>query len=128
MSRSRLGINTCFAVKRWPEPERWAEIVRDRLGLDLVQHSLDLVDLDAPRPLVERQAAAVRAACDQAGLELHSTFTGLAVYSSNLLLHPDPDVRATAVEAFAPMPWVGRPTPWAGPATAVTSTPTATCT
>jgi D-erythrulose 1-phosphate 3-epimerase len=96
MSRYRLGINTCFAVKRWPEPKRWAEIVRDRLGLDLVQHSLDLVDLDAPRPLVERQAAAVRAACDQAGLELHSTFTGLAVYSSNLLLHPDPDLRAPA--------------------------------
>jgi hypothetical protein len=19
----RLGINTCFAVKRWPEPQRW---------------------------------------------------------------------------------------------------------
>lgn len=96
MNRYRLGINTCFAVKRWPEPARWAEIVRDRLGLDLVQHSLDLVDLDAPRPLVEGQAAAVRAACDQAGLELHSTFTGLVVYSSNLLLHPDPDLRARA--------------------------------
>lgn len=96
MSRYRLGINTCFAVKRWPEPERWAEIARDRLGLDLVQHSLDLVDLDAPQPLVERQAVGVRAACDQAGLELHSTFTGLATYSSNLLLHPDPDLRARA--------------------------------
>jgi D-erythrulose 1-phosphate 3-epimerase len=96
MSRYRLGINTCFAVKRWPEPERWIAIVRDRLSLDLVQHSLDLVDLDAPWPLVERQAAAVRAACERAGLELHSTFTGLAVYSSNLLLHPDPELRARA--------------------------------
>jgi len=28
LSSYRLGINTCFAVKRWPEPERWAEIVR----------------------------------------------------------------------------------------------------
>src|SRR4029453_7417964 len=74
----------------------WAEIARDRLGLDLVQHSLDLVDLDAPQPLVERQAAGVRAGCDQAGLELHSTFPGLATYSSNLLLHPDPDLRARA--------------------------------
>ena len=42
-----LGINTCFAVKRWPQPERWARLVRDELRLDLVQHSLDLVDLDA---------------------------------------------------------------------------------
>ena len=29
----RLGINTCFAVKRWPRVEDWAPIVRDRLGL-----------------------------------------------------------------------------------------------
>src|SRR4029450_3050714 len=55
----RLGINTCFAVKRWPEPELWAEIVRARLGLELVQHSLDLVE---PQPLVERQAVGVRTA------------------------------------------------------------------
>jgi sugar phosphate isomerase/epimerase len=96
LSRYRLGINTCFAVKRWPEPERWTEVVRDRLGLDLVQHSLDLVDLDAPWPLVRRQAAAVRAACERTGLEMHSTFTGLAAYSSNLLLHPDPELRDRA--------------------------------
>ena len=96
MSRYRLGINTCFAVKRWPGPERWTEVVRDRLGLDLVQHSLDLVDLDAPWPVVRRQAAAVRAACERAGLELHSTFTGLAAYSSNLLLHPDRELRDRA--------------------------------
>jgi hypothetical protein len=44
----RLGINTCFAVKRWPQPERWAALVRDELGLDLVQHGLDLVDLETP--------------------------------------------------------------------------------
>jgi hypothetical protein len=47
MTSYRLGINTCFAVKRWPQPERWARLVRDELRLDLVQHSLDLVDLDA---------------------------------------------------------------------------------
>ena len=29
----RLGIDTCFAVKRWPRPEDWAPIVADRLGL-----------------------------------------------------------------------------------------------
>ena len=38
--RIQLGINTCFAVKRWPLPEDWAPIVRDELGLQLVQHSL----------------------------------------------------------------------------------------
>jgi len=92
-----LGINTCFAVKRWPRPEDWAPIVRDRLGLTLVQHSLDLVDLDAA---VDRTAATVRAAAATAGLRLHSTFTGLAAYSSNLLLDPDPDRRAAAAAWF----------------------------
>ena len=35
-----------------------------------------------------------------AGLELHSTFTGLAAYSDNLLLHPDPAGRQAAATWF----------------------------
>ena len=27
MTTYRLGISTCFAVKRWPQPERWAALV-----------------------------------------------------------------------------------------------------
>ncbi len=57
MTSFRLGINTCFAVKRWPQPQRWAAVVRDDLGLDLVQHSFDLVDLDAAGADVAGQAA-----------------------------------------------------------------------
>jgi sugar phosphate isomerase/epimerase len=81
--RLRLGVNNCFAVKRWPRPEDWAPVVRDRLGLRLVQHSLDLVKTDAPRAEQVRNVAAAR------DLEIHSTFTGLAAYSSSLLLSPD---------------------------------------
>jgi sugar phosphate isomerase/epimerase len=92
----RLGINTCFAVKRWPQPERWAQLIRDELELDLVQHSLDLVDLDAPAAAVTDQAIRLQAACAGTGLALHSTFTGLAAYSSNLLLHPDRTARDRA--------------------------------
>jgi sugar phosphate isomerase/epimerase len=94
-----LGINTCFAVKRWPEPERWAELVAETLGLDMVQHSLDLVDLDADAPLRE-QAAAVTAACGRHGVTLHSTFTGLGAYGRNLLLDPDAGSRRRAVGWF----------------------------
>jgi sugar phosphate isomerase/epimerase len=94
MTAFRLGINTCFAVKRWPEPEAWAAIVRDELGLDLVQHSLDLVDVAAANDLLLAQAQAVRDACLDKGLALDSTFTGLAAYSSNMLLDPRPQVRA----------------------------------
>jgi sugar phosphate isomerase/epimerase len=87
--RLRLGINTCFAVKRWPRPEDWAPVVRDRLELRLVQHSLDLVNTDPSAPSLDTQAADVRRVAAAHGLELHSTFTGLAAYSSNLLLAPD---------------------------------------
>ncbi|HEU4672849.1 MAG TPA: TIM barrel protein [Candidatus Limnocylindrales bacterium] len=95
--RPTLGINTCFAVKRWPRPEDWAPIVRDRLGLALVQHSLDLVDPAAP---LDASAAAVRTAVAEAGLDVHSTFTGLAAYSANLLLDPDEAARERATRWF----------------------------
>src|SRR6188472_3565023 len=56
--RLELGINTCFAVKRWPTPADWGPIVGDRLELRLVQHSLDLVDFTADR--LAEQADEVR--------------------------------------------------------------------
>ena len=66
------------------------------LGLRLVQHSLDLVADGASRADAQSVAAAARAA----GLELHSTFTGLAAYSDNLLLHPDRAGRQAAATWF----------------------------
>lgn len=92
----QLGINDCFAVKRWPEPSDWAPIVRDRLSLHLVEHSFDLVDLeDDVRS--RAQAAAVGAAARAFDLNVRSTFTGLAAYSSNMLLHPDGGARRAAL-------------------------------
>jgi sugar phosphate isomerase/epimerase len=95
-ARYRLGVNTCFAVKRWPEPSRWAELVAETLGLDLIQHSLDLVDLDPDAPLAE-QAAAVANACREHGIAVHSAFTGLGAYGRNLLLDPDERNRSRAL-------------------------------
>ncbi len=100
MTTYRLGVNNCFAVKRWPEPEAWAAILTDRLGVGAVQHSLDLTDLGVGAAERKRQAALIREACARRGLELRSTFTGLAAYSSNLLLHPDAAVRDHAEEFF----------------------------
>ncbi|MGO9081759.1 MAG: sugar phosphate isomerase/epimerase family protein [Streptosporangiaceae bacterium] len=96
MTSYRLGITTSFAVKRWPQPERWARLVRDELGLGLIQHSLDLVSLDSSAADVADQASWLRAACAAGGLTLHSTVTGAAAYTSNLLLHPDRPARDRA--------------------------------
>jgi D-erythrulose 1-phosphate 3-epimerase len=100
MTVFRLGINTCFAVKRWPQPEAWAAIVRRELGLDLAQHSLDLVDVDTDDDDLRRQALQVGNACRRTGVTLDSTFTGLAAYSANLLLHPDLARRNRAVNWY----------------------------
>ena len=94
-----LGINTCFAVKRWPRPDDWAPIVRERLGLTLVEHSFDLVE-PADEAHLAGAAASVVDATRRHGIRVHSTFTGLAAYSANLLLHPEPAARAAALGWF----------------------------
>ncbi|HEY1737980.1 MAG TPA: TIM barrel protein [Acidimicrobiia bacterium] len=99
MTRIRLGVNTCFAVKRWTEPATWTALVAD-LGVDCCQISFDLVDPALDRDATFAYADAVRAGADRAGIELHSTFTGLAAYSSNQLLHPIPGMRAAARRWF----------------------------
>ncbi len=91
-----LGVNTCFAVKRWPEPRRWASIVVDELGLADCQVTLDLFDPSLEPDAVGPYADMVRTEATAAGLTVHSTFTGLAAYSQNLLLHPDQQARESA--------------------------------
>jgi D-erythrulose 1-phosphate 3-epimerase len=86
-----LGINNCFAVKRWPMPAEWAQIVGDELGLGLVQHSLDLGLGGAPE---------IRAACERFGLRVDSVFTGLVAYSSGSMLSPSPAERASGAQLW----------------------------
>jgi sugar phosphate isomerase/epimerase len=93
---TQLGINTCFAVKRWPRPVDWAPIVRDELGLDLVQVSLDLVDVTRGADSLARSVDEHLEAVARYGIRIHSVFTGVAGYSSNLLLHPDEREREAA--------------------------------
>ena len=92
-----FGINLSFAPKRWPEPEAWARIVREDMGLESVQFSFDLLDPWWPDPTRLRQAERVREAADAFGLAIHSAQIGIASYTYNGLLHPDPDLRALAV-------------------------------
>ena len=98
--RIRLGITTTFAVKRWPRPADWAPIVRERLGLRLVQHTLDLVEPPLGTGSVVTRSGAVRRAIGDHGLEVHSTITGRAASTRCLLLHPDPEVRTEARLSF----------------------------
>ncbi len=96
MPRLHLGINTCFAVKRWPEPAQWLTIIKDDLGLDCCQFSLDLVDPMLDEEAIAAYADETRTLAAECGVLLHSTFTGLAAYSWSQLLHPGKQMRAAA--------------------------------
>jgi sugar phosphate isomerase/epimerase len=96
-----LGINLSFCVKRWITPDLWAPLVRDRLGLDLVQFSFDLVDPMWPDDILADAADDLRKAQEDHGIEVHSAFIGLAHYTFNQLLHPDPRVRDYAEKWLA---------------------------
>lgn len=98
MTEFTLGINTCFAAKRWPEPEEWARLVSEEFGLKHVQFSFDLMD---PRSGgVAAYVDHTKHACARHGIAIHSTFTGLIPYMGNLLMHPDPAFREDAKAWF----------------------------
>src|SRR5215468_10752675 len=98
--RARLGINTCFAVKRWPRPQDWAPIVRDQLGLEGVELSLDLVEDVDNTPSRQESVKQTRSVLNDYGLRAETVFTGLAAYSSSLLMHPDAGRRLAAAEWY----------------------------
>jgi sugar phosphate isomerase/epimerase len=84
-----FGINLSFTVKRWVEPHVWAKIVRETLGLDLVQFTYDLLDPWWPDDVRRSMAAEVRKAAGDWGIQIESAFSGLANYCFDGLLHPD---------------------------------------
>ncbi len=100
MPHLHLGINTCFAVKRWPEPEQWLTFVKEELGLNCCQFSLDLVDPMLDEMTTAAYADTVRAYAATCGVFVHSTFTGLAAYSWSQLLHPDKAMREAAMRWY----------------------------
>lgn len=91
------GTNTCFAVKRWPEPEEWTRIVAD-LGVEHVQFSLDLAD-----PVLsssDETYKKIREVAERRGITIASAFTGFVGYAQNLLGHPDAALRAAAEDWY----------------------------
>jgi len=70
--------------------------LREELGVDLVQLSFDLVDPTWPDEVLAEIADAIRTAAARHRLTIHSAFIGLAHYSFNQLLHPNPKVRDAA--------------------------------
>ena len=64
---------------------RWAQIVRDELGLDRSSTASTWSDME---PCARSEAEAIAGACADHGLAVHSVFTGLRAYSASLMLAP----------------------------------------
>lgn len=97
--RVRLGINTGFAINRYPDPDDWVRIVAEELGLDTVQFTADLLNPSLPDTIVQRQVETLRSLCDRHGIRVESTFTSQFT-RVNHLLHPDPETRRAWVAWF----------------------------
>ena len=75
-----FGVNLSFAIKRWPEPQVWARLVRETLGLDLVQFTYDLLDPWWSVSVRDSMSAEIRKAAQDWGIRIESAFSGLANY------------------------------------------------
>lgn len=93
MTRFTLGANLCFAINRFPEPEAWAQLVGQQMGLRSVQLVSDLLHPFWPDDVLERQTQAIREAAARHDIEIHSLMTG-TFSRTNHLMYPQDDLRA----------------------------------
>ncbi len=94
MAEVHLGINNCFAIGRFPEPEEWLRVVKDELGLEHVQFSVDLLDpVIIDEEIVKENCAYIRELAEVKGVAIDTVSTGEAAHKFNLLLQPDPGMR-----------------------------------
>ncbi|MCL2664897.1 MAG: sugar phosphate isomerase/epimerase [Defluviitaleaceae bacterium] len=97
--KADLGINMGFAVNRYIEPEVWAKVVAEDLGLFKVQFVADLLNPSLPDEIIDSQIKRIKNACANYGIEVESMFT-CGYTRINHFLHPDAEARAYWLEWF----------------------------
>jgi sugar phosphate isomerase/epimerase len=95
----RLGINLGFAVNKYIEPEVWARIVREDLGLKYVQFAADLLNPFWPKEYAADQVRRIKAAAGEYGIVIESLFTS-AFTRVNHFLNPDAEARKFWLDWF----------------------------
>jgi sugar phosphate isomerase/epimerase len=101
MTEFKFGLNTSFALNRWPLPEEWTGIIADALQVKYVQFYTDMLDpVLISRKHWLRVAAEIRDLARVKGLEICSTGSGSIPHQTNFLLHPDPELRLDYVNWY----------------------------
>jgi len=102
----RLGINMGWAVNRYPEPEVWARIVAEDLGLHYVQLVADLINPFWPEDYIEDQVGRILAACERHDLVVESIMTSTFT-RVNHLFSPDERAREFWLDWFVRLLQIG---------------------
>jgi D-erythrulose 1-phosphate 3-epimerase len=87
----KLGINTGFALNRFPLPEEWMKIICD-LGLRYVQLTADLINPSLGKEIVSDHVHRINILAREYNIKIDSIMTG-AFTRVNHFSHPDPEVR-----------------------------------
>ena len=61
----KLGINAGFATNRYPEPDDWARIVGEELGLHSVMFVADLMSMFYPDEIITEEVEKINALKEQ---------------------------------------------------------------
>ena len=95
--RATLGIHLGFAITRYPEPEEWARVIREELGIRQVQFVSDLLQPHYPGTVIREQINKINAVCREYDIEIKHTFTSPRY---NFFGHPDKKIRSYWLDWF----------------------------
>jgi len=87
-----LGINLGYAVNKYIEPEVWARITAEEIGLRYVQFVADLLNPSLTDEIIAAQVKRIVNACREYDITITSMFTSTFT-RVNHFLHPDKEVR-----------------------------------
>ena len=88
----KLGINTGFAVNRYPELDELIYIIKKKIGLRYIQFTADLLNPSLPRDVFNKQTKILKKACEKYDVKVISCFTG-AFTRVNHFSHPNKEIR-----------------------------------
>ena len=95
----KLGINTGFALNRYPLPEQWLEVIGKELGLKYVQLTADLINPNLDESIIDDLIERINKCKKQYNIEIVSVMTG-AFTRVNHFSHPDEKIRAYWIRWF----------------------------
>ena len=88
----QFGINTGFAVNRFPLHQDWISLISDTFGLEFAQLTADIINPSLPDKIYYENAKLISIYTKKNNLVINSLFTG-AFTRVNHFSHPDKNIR-----------------------------------